>query len=99
MLNPRVDGYARQHPQTADVLLLIEVADRSLERDRDEKIPAYARARISEVWLVNLCEHAIVWYQDPGPEGYRRVRTAARGETIAPLDLPDLTLRVDEMLG
>jgi len=99
VLKPRVDGYARQHPQPADVLLVIEVAESSLERDRDEKIPAYARAGVAEAWLVNLGARVIVLYQDPGPEGYRRVRTAVRGETVTPLELPGVTLRVDEILS
>src|SRR5690348_15213152 len=44
LLRPRDDFYAAAHPRADDVLLVIEVADRSLERDRDVKIPRYAAA-------------------------------------------------------
>jgi len=35
-------------------MLVIEVADSTLEYDRDEKIPRYAQMRIPEVWLVDV---------------------------------------------
>ena len=55
LLRPREDFYAAGHPQAADVLLLIEVADTTLRLDRRvEKIPLYARAGVREVWLVDL---------------------------------------------
>src|SRR5204863_5403599 len=54
LLRPRADFYSTDHPVAADVLLLIEVADTSLTRDRRVKIPLYARTGIREVWLVDL---------------------------------------------
>ncbi len=44
---------------------MIEVADTSLAYDRDEKLPAYGRAGIPEVWLVNLADESIELYRDP----------------------------------
>jgi hypothetical protein len=35
--------YRFAHPQAADVLLIIEVADSSLDYDRNTKLPLYAR--------------------------------------------------------
>src|SRR6184192_4545534 len=54
LLVPRADAYRTAHPQPKDVLLVIEVADASLEHDRDVKVPLYAAAGVPEVWLVNL---------------------------------------------
>lgn len=48
------DFYQSAHPGPSDILLLVEVADASLEKDRQVKLPLYARAGIPEVWLVNL---------------------------------------------
>ena len=58
LLAHRDDWYAREHPGPADVLLLVEVADSSLDYDRDTKIPTYAAAGIREVaecgsWIWN----------------------------------------------
>jgi Uma2 family endonuclease len=39
LLRPRADFYADAHPQPADVLLIVEVAEASLDYDRDVKVP------------------------------------------------------------
>ena len=67
--------YADAHPQPADVLLIVEVADTSLEEDRKIKLPRYAASSIPEVWIVNLVENTVEVYCDPltlanGTPGY-----------------------------
>ena len=37
-----------------DALLVVEVMDSSVYRDRRVKLPLYARARVPEVWLVDV---------------------------------------------
>ena len=86
-------------PGPRDVLLVIEVADTSLERDRDIKIPRYAAAAIPEAWLVDLGADAITVYRGPSPDGYRDVVTVTRGETLRPLLLSDITIAVADILG
>jgi Uma2 family endonuclease len=54
VLEPRDDFYQRKPPTGDDVLLLIEVADSSLQYDQAVKLPLYARAGVREVWLVDL---------------------------------------------
>jgi len=80
------------------VLLIIEVADSSLEYDRDVKIPQYAGAGIGEAWLVDLNTDHITVYRGPGRDGYRDVVTKKRGETIRPSQLT-LEITADEILG
>jgi Uma2 family endonuclease len=86
-------------PAARDVLLVIEVADTSLVRDRDEKLPLYARAGIPEAWLVDLTNDAIEIHRAPRAGRYTLFHTARRRETIAPAAFPDLVLRVDDVLG
>ena len=86
-------------PNHAEALLVIEVADTSLDHDRDIKIPAFARAGIPEAWLVDLVGEGIWIHRDPAGDVYESVRLAARGETITPLLLPQISLGVDEILG
>ena len=95
----RADRYRTGHPRAADTLLVIEVADTSVESDRQRKIPLYARAGIPEAWLVNLPEDAIEIYREPTAGAYTTLRTARRGETVSPLAFPGLMLRVDDILG
>ena len=56
----RQDFYRDAHPDAADVLLLIEVADTSGDIDRTVKIPLYARSGVAEVWVVDLQDQARV---------------------------------------
>ena len=96
----RPDGYAGAWlPGPRDILLVIEVADTSLERDRDVKIPRYAAAGIAEAWLVDLVADAITVYRGPGPDGYGDVITVPRGETLRPLLLPGVSITAVEILG
>jgi Uma2 family endonuclease len=90
---------AGELPEPEDVLLLIEVADTSLAYDRYVKLPLYARVGIAEVWLVDLNAHVIERHTEPAPDGYRLVRRAGRGDTLASEILPDLVVPVDAALG
>jgi len=58
LLRRRADLSGAWLPGHADTLLVIEVADTSVERDRD-KLRLYAQAGVPEVWLVNLPEDGI----------------------------------------
>lgn len=60
----RIDYY-EQHPTGADVALVIEVADSSLQRDRILKKAIYAAAGIPIYWIVNLQDQQIEVYQKP----------------------------------
>ncbi len=57
--------YARAHPKRDDIALLIEVADTTLQEDRDEKARLYARARIATYWIINLIERRVEVYTEP----------------------------------
>jgi Uma2 family endonuclease len=61
----RADDYLTDHPTAADVQLVIEVSDSSLDYDREVKLPLYAEARISDYWLFNLPGRYLEAYSDP----------------------------------
>ena len=97
LLKLRADYYIEALPTPADVLLLIEVADTSLDYDRTVKVPLYARAGIPEVWVINLAAETVEVYTEPGTPTYQRVRTLKKGDVLTPTTLPDLTLPVDQL--
>jgi Uma2 family endonuclease len=100
LVKPRTDFYTSRHPTPEDVFLLVEVADSSVRFDREEKLPAYARAGIIEFWLVNLVERIIEIYREPSPTGvYGLIARAQPGENIAPAAFPDAVLSVAELLS
>ncbi|MCE2464366.1 MAG: Uma2 family endonuclease [Dehalococcoidia bacterium] len=99
LLRPRPDFYSESHPESADVMLLVEVADTSEDYDREVKMPLYARYGITEAWLVDLSSRSIEMYRDPVLEGYRDIQLAMPGCSIAPQAFPDLELVVEKVFG
>ena len=99
LLMPPDDRYKDANPRPREVLLVIEVADSTLQEDRRVKSKLYAKAGIREMWLVNLVDRSIEVYRDPSPDGYRSVVSVGPGGTVSPLAFPDIVLRVDDMLG
>ena len=99
LLRWRDDFYGGGHPGPADVLLLIEVSDTTVEYDRNAKLPRYARAGIPEVWIVNRPARRIEGYTKPSGDAYTTVRYAGPGETIAPQAFPDIVLEVNRIIG
>lgn len=93
--------YVNEHPRTA--LLVVEIADSTLGRDRAYKSPIYARAGIPEYWIVNLTERCLEVYRDPGgspgqPARYQVSQIVASTETISPLSTPHSSIAVAELL-
>jgi len=80
LLQPRSDYYATAHPMPSEVLLLVEVADRTIDFDRDVKVPNYACSGIQEVWLWNLEANCLEVYRLPTENGYSSMQRFERGE-------------------
>jgi Uma2 family endonuclease len=62
------DNYLSAHPTPQDVLLVIEIADSSLNYDREVKIPLYAEAGIQYYWIFNLVAQHLESYGEPYQE-------------------------------
>jgi len=99
LLRPRTDFYAARHPRPADVLLIVEVADRSRVFDRTVKAPLYARAGIRELWIVDLTDEVVEVYRRPLRGAYREVEQLRRGQRLTIAAFPQLVLRVADVLG
>ncbi len=99
LLKRRDDFYARSHPSPEDVLIAIEVADTTVESDRSVKIPTYARAGISEAWLVDLFNDRIEIHSNPASGIYQEVRIILRGQKVVSATIPQIKLKADDILG
>ncbi len=94
--------YLRRHPTPDDIAVVIEVADSSLERDR-QKAGLCARDGIARYWLVNLAARVIEDYSQPAGRGssarYKSVCNLAPDETISlAVGRKTLSFRVREVL-
>jgi Uma2 family endonuclease len=99
LVKARDDFYTKSHPTVNDILLVVEVAESSAVRDRIVKMPAYANALITELWIVDIKQDLIEVYADPAGGAYQSIRRVKRGEKVAPRALPKMTLKAKELLG
>lgn len=90
----RPDDYLSSHPTTADILLLIEIADSSLSYDKQVKLPLYAEAGISDYWIFNLLETCLECYSDPYQNSKANLVIASREFFCLTRQLPSLILGI-----
>ena len=82
--------FTHRHPGSADLGLVIEVSESSLDQDRTDKQRIYARASIPIYWIVNLLEEQVEVYTNPTgdcDEPAYRTRTDYRRDQEVPLVL------------
>lgn len=82
ILQYREDYYTKSHPTPKETLLVIEVANSSLEKDQKVKLPLYAEAGIPEVWIVNLQDHQLEQYREPSEKDYTNIRILRTGDVV-----------------
>jgi Uma2 family endonuclease len=95
--------YRRGHP--SQPVLIVEVADSSLQLDRWDKASLYAHARIGDYWIVNLVDNVLEVYRDPvedpeAPFGWRYGSTATlqAGDLVTPLASSRSAVSVSDLL-
>jgi Uma2 family endonuclease len=77
----------------------VEVSDTTLRFDRKVKLPRYASAGISEVWIENLEHDELLVHRDPEGDTYRTALILHRGESVSVAEFPDVVFKVDDVLG
>lgn len=91
----KLADYRRRLPEPADVLLLIEVADSSVQYDRTRKLPLYARHGVPEVWLIDLNTRIAEVHRQPAGDLYQAVTTP---NVLASLAFLELTIPLEDIL-
>ena len=98
VLKPRPDDYIDALPEPADVIVLIEVADSSINYDRKTKLPLYARNGVREVWIIDLNTRQLERYTQPGETGYGYCEIMDKTATISPVGLPGVVIDLRRIL-
>jgi Uma2 family endonuclease len=98
LLRPKADFYASGHAGPAEIFLIIEVADSSLDYDRTIKMRLYAETGVPEYWIADIQTDCVYACSNPEENGYRAIRTVRRGERLTPQLLGDCEIPVDVLL-
>ncbi len=89
--------YATHHPYPEDIYWLIEISNKTLDKDLKEKTVTYARNGIPEYWVIDL-PHKKLWvFTQPQSDRYQNFAEFTTG-TIAPVAFPDLEVEINQLL-
>ena len=99
----RPGDYHDSHP--AHPALIVEVAESSLELDRQHKGSLYARAGVGDYWIVNLVDRILEVYRDPGADPsaayawrYRSAVSLRPPDVVVPLEFTSSRIAVADLL-
>ena len=90
--------FSNRHPVPAEIELVVEVSDSSLDRDRRIKAPLYTAGGIRELWILDLADRKLELHRESGPKGYRVVTILAESERACPAFAPECSVRVADLL-
>ena len=99
----RSDRYLSGHPQPADVLVVMEVADSSLDYDREVKGSLYAEFGIPHYWIFNVLDGNLEVYAEPrvdeqGRFSYGLRRVLLRHQSVELPGFDGAALQLDQVL-
>lgn len=95
---PSATDYEDHHPTPAEILLLVEVAETSVQIDRQRKLPLYAQAGIRQFCILNLRGGEVEDYRDPTPEGYRSKQTHTLKQSFNLVAFPKVRIKVADLI-
>jgi len=98
LLRPKDDFYASGYTGPADIFLIVEMADSSLEYDREIKMGLYAETGVPEYWIADIRNDCVIAYSNPDKLSYRTTQTFQRGSILNPHLLPECPIPVDVLL-
>ena len=76
----------------------MEVADSSLDFDRNVKAYVYAQSGVPEYWLVDLSHDCVVRHTSLVEGAYQKVERLEPDATVAPGLLPRCVIRAGDLL-
>ncbi len=97
LAKPPREIYLERHPIPEDILLIIEISDTTLGRDRVTESPAYAKAGIRQYLVLNLQNETIEDLREPSEDGYQFKRTLRKGDSLNLVAFPEVEIKIDDL--
>jgi Uma2 family endonuclease len=89
----RLGRYWDRHPAPADIFLIIEVADTTLNFDLADKRVLYSDASVAEYWVIGVQAKKLTRFVLGG------VEQPVSSPTISPAAFPDVNINLVELFG
>ena len=93
VLNRECLTFLAANPQPDDIRLLVEISDSSLDYDLTVKARLYARAGVSEYWVVDVTGKRLYCHRNPVAGSYESVTIYNEHESVSPLAAPKSDFR------
>ncbi|MEH1846636.1 MAG: Uma2 family endonuclease [Nostoc sp.] len=95
----QIDGrkYIDHHPAPNEIFLLIEIADTTLETDRKQKAPLYAKAGIADYWILDVKQRQVYVFREPSLEGYSEEFILDEDATLSLIAFPEFEIQISQM--
>jgi len=90
--------YISRTPNAADIRLVAEIADTTLNTDRALKSALYATARIPEYWIVNLVDRQLEVFRNPIGAGYDPAVVFRPGDAVTPPFAPGSAVLIADFM-
>ena len=89
--------YRNHHPYAEDIYWLIEISQRTLKKDLEQKSFTYARNSIPEYWVIDLQNKQVIVHTQPQDNKYLQLVTYQSG-IILPLAFPEIEITLLKLL-
>ncbi len=88
--------YVDHHPVPSEIFLVIEVADTTLNYDRKKKASAYAKASITDYWVVDVNGEQVYIFRDSEPVTgvYTQKSIMGSSKTVRMLAFPEVEVEL-----
>lgn len=94
-IDPR--DYINRHPIPDDVFLLVEVADRTLSYDCNKKAALYARAGISEYWVIDIKNEKVIVFSEPASKTYQQKSLQDKYSNLSLIAFSNITVEINKI--
>jgi Uma2 family endonuclease len=91
-------AYNTHHPGPEDLLLVVEVSDSTLHTDLVVKARLYARAGITEYWVLDLNERKLHVHREASGGEYTSVTIHTESETVSCISRPEDSVAIADLL-
>ena len=92
------DDYEERHPNGDELVLLVEVADSSAQRDSTVKRDLYARAGVPEYWVLDVNRRMLRIHRHCASGQYTDITEIAESAVTSLESRPDVNIPVADLL-
>jgi Uma2 family endonuclease len=94
VLNQDFSNFLSANPSPQDLLLVVEIADTTVNFDLTIKAALYARAGIADYWVFDIPRRRLIVHRNPQFGTYTEIAIYNEQESVAPLAAPHVMFKV-----